>query len=892
LKKFFRHIICLVLVLVTALGYGQEGTIKGTVRGAEGILVGATVSVENKTSLTDRNGEFSFTLKAGIHSFIVTHAGYEKIVREVKTEAQITIVDFVMTPIEQMGEVVVLGSRSLIQRSNLSTPVPVDVFTFDDLVKTGRPGLTQMLNFTAPSFNSSRELLNESVTLRGLNPDQSLILLNGTRYHNMAFIQADAIRGHVGKGSVANDLNSIPFSAIEKFEILRDGATAQYGSDAIAGVINIILKKSVSNSSIQFHSGQYYKGDGENINVGIHHGISFGKSRKGFLNLSADLRYRNHTYRGGTYLGTVYTNNPIIDDSLVLARNFNRTYPSNAGNSKLKGFGILINGGYQFDNKTELFWMAAFNSRKNRFIGTFTFPKIMNFVNDSIFPNGFKSFPIQYSRDVSAIAGAKGNTKNKWYWEYSSAYGSNTGIYKPENTNNASQYYTLGKNAPTKFYTGTLVYRQLTNSVHFTKAFSKKTHRFQSFNVGYGLEWRLENYQIKEGEEAAWQNYDTLGRKAGGAVNALILHHDNVVNEFRNVLGTYVDVEMEFPDQLFLNLAGRYEYYDDFGGNLAGKMAIRYKISDRFSLRGSVSNGFRAPTMQHYFYSTTSNGVARIDGNLVAVTNGIYRNNSELAKAMGIPALEAEKSINLATGFMITFLNRISLTMDAYWIQIKDRLVHSGSFDRQSNASIDSLFRKYNLPIRQAAFFSNAINTRTQGMDIVLNTNWRLRNTKLSATLAANFTRTRLFGKIKLAENIRPDSLNTNTLFNRREKMRMEQGQPDHKIILLVQYKIGKLDFILRNTRFGKTSITSFDKSNDPSLDEFFSPKIITDISINYSLQKWVTITAGATNVFDIYPDRLKNYLNTNEGQFIYAQEASPFGFNGGYYFVSMAFNF
>jgi iron complex outermembrane receptor protein len=258
---------------------------------------------------------------------------------------------------DPLGEVVVLGSRSFIQRSNLNTTVPVDVITSKELKQTAQFSLIQMLNFTAPSYNVSRESLFEPVTLRGLGPDHLLILLNGTRYHNTAYVNNGSIKGTLGLGAVTNELSSIPFSAIEKIEILRDGASAQYGSDAIAGVMNIALKKTTGKTLINLQLGQQYKGDGENIVFGINHGITLNK--KGFLNFSGDFRYRKPTHRGGEYQGTVYYNIPVnatpavrdiivaLDNKKIEERGFNRKMPvSNDGSIQLSGLGFLINGGY------------------------------------------------------------------------------------------------------------------------------------------------------------------------------------------------------------------------------------------------------------------------------------------------------------------------------------------------------------------------------------------------------------------------------------------------------------------------------------------------------------------------------------------------------------------
>ena len=787
MAKYFLYNLLFVFQIIFSINQcaGQNGSVSGTVRGNESVLVFATVTLGNKSILTDEKGEFHFSLPPGIYTLIITHAGYQKIEEKLKVDRGINQrLEFILRPAELMDEVMI-GSRSLIQRSNLKTAVPIDVFPSKLLVQTGQTSLTQMLNFAAPSLNASRQVVNEPVTLRGLDPDQVLILVNGKRYHSMAYVNHGGVRGILGRGSVANDLNSIPFSAIEKIEILRDGASAQYGSDAIAGVINIILKKSVASTSINLHAGQFYQRDGENFSFGINQGIALRKKKlsantKGYLNLSAYFRHINPTYRGGEYKGTVYVNNVPQDDSITRARNFNRKKVSNAGSSEHTSFGVLMNGAYPVNDHMEVFWTTSINERKTIFLSPHTLPKFPARVNPALFPDGFQAKPGHNSGDVYGIAGIRGETKKQWHWEYGFTYGSNNDKYSITNTNNASQFFLLNKNAPSSFYTGTLIFQQFTNTIHLSKNLSANKDRL--LNLGFGAEWRREKFQIIEGEEASWKNYDSTLRKQGGAQNALVFQPGDAVKENRNVLGAYLDLEAEIKDRFLFDLAGRYEYYNDFGGNFAGKLAIRYKISEKFSVRSSLSNGFRAPSLQQHYYGFTTRTLTSNGGLIVPVTRGIFPNNSKVTRAFGIPSLNAETSINLGAGLITTILNRISVTVDAYWIQIKNRIVLSGNFDT-TNAQVKEILR--DIPdVDRLQFFANAINTSTQGVDIVINGNWKIKKATLLVMFGANFNRTKLFGEIKSAGKLRSDSLNNNTLFGRAERGRMEMGQPGDKIIL------------------------------------------------------------------------------------------------------------
>jgi iron complex outermembrane receptor protein len=891
-KSIFRQIIMLVFAsaVLFSFSYAQKGTVAGVVAGSDGVLPLATVSMEKYTVLTDQQGKFTISIIPGNYTLIITHSGYKKIIQQITVEAdRKTSLQVALTPDEQLGEVVVLGSRSAVKRSNLTTPVPVDVFSARQLMQTGQVSLTQMLNFSVPSINASRPIINEPITLRGLNPDQVLILVNGTRRHNMAIITPGGIRGVLGNGTVPNDLNSIPFSAIEKIEILRDGAAAQYGSDAIAGVINIVLKKSTDQTNVQLQTGQYYLGDGKNISIGISRGITLNK--KGILNVSGSFCHTAPTYRGGEFKGTVYYGYPrnathderlqikTQDDLMVATRGFNRNQTSNAGSSEHTTGGVVLNGSYPLGKKTEIFWTAIANRRKTTFNNGYTFPKDSLRVNPLLFPDGYNSHVYHYTTDISGIAGIKGEMENKIAWEYTAAYGNNTDKWYNKDVNNASQYYTLGKDAPTQFYTGTLIFGQLTNNLQVSKRFSANAK--QLLNLSWGAEWRHENFQMKEGEEASYQTYDS--RKIGG-VSGEVVPLWNTVNRNRNVTATYADLEMEFAQQWSIDVAGRYEHYSDFGSNLAGKIAARYKFSEKFTLRGSFNNGFRAPSLQQRYYSGTNiTGTSPIGEPTVSV---VFRNNSDVAKAFGVPSLQAERSLNVSGGMTAVIFNHIQMTADAYWIQIKDRIVLGGEFET-SNSVVRQILLPYP-EITAASFFSNAINTTTHGVDVVLNGHWKIQKGSLTSTLGANFTQTRLFGSIKTAANIPADSMNINTLFDRHERGRLERGQPDSKIILTLNYKLDKFGLLLRNTRFGRTAILSSNLAQKD--DETFSSKILTDFSLTYTPAIWLNLTLGANNVFNIYPDKLKDYRNTQEGRFIYSMEAVPFGYYGGYYYLSINF--
>jgi len=909
LRKIYLHIILssVIIVFANTISYSQNGIITGKVKHGAEVLQSATVTLGNQTTNTDHKGEFSFSIKPGSYTITVTHVSYNKIEQTLRVEAGSTKnFDFVMIPNDQLGEVTVFGSRSHVQRSNLNTAVPVDVFSSAQLAQTGQTSLMQMLNFTVPSLNGSMQIMTEPVTLRGLDPDHTLILLNDTRYHNIAYMNPGVPRGQLGRGSVGNDLNTIPFSAIEKVEILRDGASAVYGSDAIAGVVNTRLKESTGKTSVSLHLGQHYKGDGEKFKLGIYRGFDLNK--KGFFSFSGDMHYRNSAFRSGEYKGTVYKNIPIgtspadsiriraEDDSMIKAKDFDRMKAGNGGTTKSMSFGFLMNGAYRVKNKTELFWTGTLNYQTLTFQNNHTLPRNKALINTLLFPDGFKAITKPVTWNVSGIVGAKGIIGNDIHWKYSTAYGMNSIRYDAENTNNPSQQSTLGKNAPTNFYMGSVNYHQLTNTIHFTKNINNPGDKSNIINLGWGAEFRVEKFGMKAGEEASWKNYDATLQKMGGVTGAAqIVSGYDPLNKNRSVVCGYADLEADLNNRFLLDLATRYEHYSDFGGNLAGKMAIRYKLFNKLSLRGSLNNGFRAPSIQQRYYSAITNGI-RPGSVQSSTTRGIFNNEHEVTKVFGVPSLEAEKSLNLSGGFTSTISQHLYLTIDAYWIQIKNRIVLSGAFDRATNTEVDSLLKSSSLDgypdIQQVSFFSNAINTKTKGIDIVLHGKWKIRKAQLIGSLAANFTNTRLFGEIKKVPNLSATTANINSLFDDEQRSDVERGQPRSKIILSLNYQREKIGFIVRNTRFGENAYDFSDNGSIIRPLETFSPKIITDISICYTPRSWLSITGGANNVFNVYPDRIKNYVNTGEGRFTYALDVWQFGFMGGYYFVSMSLNF
>lgn len=904
------HLYRKALVTLSGLWYGlflyaQDGKLSGTVTNENEPLPAATVSIGNKILLTNQDGKFSFVLEPGNHIITVTHTGYTKIERSVNVEAGSTQdLYFLMTGIDQLDEVSTIGSRSLIKRDVTNRPVPIDILPAKLLQQTGQISLSQMLTFVAPSFNASREVLHEPATLRGLDPQHVLILLNGTRYHNMAWLFAGSLRGQLGRGSVGNDINSIPFSAIDEIEILRDGASAQHGSDAVAGVINIKLRKITGRTQIQLNTGQFYNSDGEKFSLGLYHGFSLGKKnqpagKQGFMALAANYRYQKPTLRGGAFEGMVYYDTARrsarekdsllqLDNSKVEERQFNRKAAvENVGNSKVESYGISLNGAYSVGEQTHIFWTATINERKTQRRLSYRLPKFRNQVNHYLYPDGFQPVSKTSSVDETIIAGIRGITQRKWSWNVTSSYGVNSVKSYASNSNNPTQTFILRDKAPTNFYSGNDIYKLLTTGINFSKRYDPRDTPIKLLNLAWGSEIRFENYISNIGEETSWKNYDPANYPQFGQG---VL--ENLINKSRNVAGAYVEIEIEPAKRLLINIGTRYEYYNDFGGNIGAKFAAIYHLFKKFSLRTSMNSGFRAPSLQQRYVMAVQLTNVNTGGSLSPRYRGIFSNDHSVAKAFGISSLTAEKSLNVSGGVTATFNKNITLTVDAYWIQIRNRIILSGSLS-SDNPDVKRILDSISgILVDHVQFFTNAINTRTRGLDIILNGNWYVPKGNLGFALAANFSKTNLFGDIEATEKLQVDTRNSNSLFNLEEQTKMRHGQPASKIILTLSAKKGKIGFKLSNTRFGNTKTAPLtNASSFIFLHESFSSKIITDASFNYDVRKWVTITLGSNNLFDVYPDPIKNYKNTSEGIYIYSPDASPFAFNGGYYYVGMSFN-
>lgn len=804
--------------------------------------------------------------------------------------------------------ITVIGSRSQTARSKLDTPAPVDTINLESLEGAGQPEVSQMVNFAAPSFNSAKQTIAngtdhiDPATLRGLGPDQTLLLLNGKRQHTTALVNVNST---VGRGSVGYDMNAVPSAAIERIEVLRDGAAAQYGSDAIAGVINIALKRNSEGVKWRNQFGMTAQGDGETYQSSVNAGFKLGGD--GFFNATLSYLNRGATDRSGRYNNTVYLASlpatrfpgtsfyvPLTpaeltrqqqDNALIAQRGFDR-FGMIVGNSKAESFSGFYNAGLPIGD-WELYSFGGWTHRDGRAAGFYRYPNGARTSNLTLFPNGFLPFIETAIDDRTLAVGIKRDVAGDWLIDLSTKYGSNQIKFDVDNSINAS----LGAATPTHFYAGLLKFEQYTTNADISKSLAGFAG-FASFNMAFGAELRFDRYGIGAGQPESYLDYNPVGTlpaqiKASGVQVFGGYRPDNAVDKGRRSIGVYADFEADVTDKLLIGSAVRYEDYSDFGGNLSGKFVGRYKLSDTFALRGGVNLGFRAPSLHQRFFSSVSTQFITVAGVNQQREVTTIRNDSDIARRLGVPSLKPEQSLSYSAGVTVNAGRTFNLTVDAYQIDIDDRIVISGRFSNTIPA-LAQFFAGTN--VTEAQFFTNAIDTRTRGLDVVA-TGFHKFNSgdKLTATLAFNLNKTEIKGG---ASGVRTPTQLTGfgeTLLNREERGRIEVNQPRSKFIGTLTYEGGPFTTRLAVTRFGQISTIA------PQLveqDQTFSPKIVTDLSVTYDFTDWGQLVVGANNLFDVYPDRVSDPRLTNDGTVPYSRFATQFGFNGASFFTGLNFKF
>ncbi len=924
-----------VFIFSFIIAWAQNGTLKGVVRDDRGPLAGASVTVAGKGigTTTNENGVYELQVAPGKYTLGISYVGYQLYNKRVDVKSNETSVQDVAMQSSALGEeIVITGSRSQ-GRSKLSTPSPVDVIPISQVLNDiGQVDLNQIINFIAPSFQSSRQTIADGTDhvdpaqLRGLGTDQVLVLVNGKRRHQSALVN---VNGTVNRGQVSTDMSAIPATSIERIEILRDGAAAQYGSDAIAGVINLVLKKSTGLLDANVSYGQYitrydknfalYKitnktddpsvkaRDGENFQASLGYGFDIGK---GYLNLTGEYITREATNRTGTYTGAVYPNVNGVnrDDSLLGVNGLTRNlFDMHVGNSAMKGGAIMYNFGYPVNDRSEFYLFGGYSKKRGRGAGVYRYPSSILgnakvYAPDvfTLYPNGFLPEIVSDISDFSTAVGFR--TKfNQWNFDISNTYGINKFDFGVENSVNYTQFALAG-NKQTTFDAGGVKFWQNTVNADI----SRKYDVAAGLNIAAGAEYRVDAFGIRSGEEASYKNYDVPSGATNGAQVFAGFVNPGGDDKTRNAKAVYLDIELDATNKFLITGALRFENYSDFGSTLNYKLASRYKFSEAFTLRGSWSSGFRAPSMQQRFYAKTNTLFVSQGGNLVPIQAGTFTNDSEPAQILGIPKLKEETSHNYSIGFAAKPFTGFEVTVDAYQIDIDNRIVLTNNF----SGGNDTLLKKQldAVGAGTANFFTNAIDTRARGLEAVLSYNKSfLSKHSLRTTLAMTF----IDNEVKKGADGRPiihssailvNSGQLANYFNREDQSRAEVTNPKNKISLTFNYKYDKFGAMLRFVNFGK--VQYLDPSINPdsshkfpvnaftgqpeTLDQEFSAKTVTDLSLSYQLTPEFGITVGANNLFDVYQDMHTHSGNMSLGRFPFSRRVQQMGFNGAYYFARL----
>ncbi|WP_452227823.1 TonB-dependent receptor [Lacinutrix sp. MEBiC02404] len=888
-------LIFLVISLFTFSAFSQNKVkITGKISDQFGSLPGAKISIEgsNTSTTSDVNGDYVLNIEEGDVIIHVAFIMYKTATKSVHVNAGEEVVfDFILETGFSIEQPVSLGSRAE-PSSVLKTTAPVDIISPQDITNSPQIELSHILHYLVPSFHSTNQTISDGTdhidpaTLRGFGPDQILVLVNGKRRHNSSLLN---VNGTVGKGTVGTDFNAIPVASIERIEILRDGATSQYGSDAIAGVINIILKKQTQSIDVQGRAEQTTAGDGFTTYFSANFGFEVGK--KGFINITGEYRNREAYNRAGDYNGLVYSNDPDEDADLIAANNF---YGQNEysgkrvmeiGNASTQNLALSFNGEFPISNNSLFYFHGGRNYREGKSKGFYRFPKEIDRVVLELFPNGFSPEILTDIQDDAISLGFKGE-KNNWKLDFSHTIGINTLDYTVNNSNNAS----LGITSPRTFYSGGFSYKQNTSNLDISRGYDW----LSGVNIAFGGELRVENYNIIAGEEDSYLDgnntyIDSDGIEQQSIAGAQVfpgIQPENELSRFRTNSSGYIDVEVNTSKETLLKATARYEAYNDFGAQFVWKLSGRYKISKDLNFRLGLSTGFRAPSLHQVYFQSISTQF--IDGEIVQV--GTFNNESAVAKeAFQIKNLKPELSNHFNAGFSGKLAEKLSFTADYYNIKIKDRIVLSGRFDEGYEATLEPF------NVGAAQFFSNAIDTKTIGLDVAVHYKNKIGNGELNASLAGNLKQTEVIALNKVSDFLEGQE---STLFNREDIARVEFGQPNYKVNSIISYHFDKYRIQLGNTFFGKVKYVNAEDGIQENwvLNEFsgeletrdqtFSSKLVTDLALSYTFEKICNITLGGTNIFNVYPDKHTHAANTENGNFIYSRRVQQFGVKGSNYYV------
>ena len=828
---------------------------------------------------TDYEGGFTIKVKEGA-TLIFSYVGYSTIEKSASDSNLAITLD--ESGGQVLNDVVVVGSRNT-KRTVVNSAVPIDVINVKDVTtQSGKLEINELLQYVAPSFNANKQSGSDGAdhvdpaSLRGMGPDQTLVLINGKRRHQSSLINLFGTRG---RGNTGTDLNAIPAASIKRIEILRDGAAAQYGSDAIAGVINIVTNDNVNEltGSVTYGvfntnaKGDFLPGtpntkgfrldqdgngnsygkdqnfDGGSVKIAANYGTSIG-SKGGFVNVTGEFLNKNKTLR------------PSYD------------FRKGFGDAEIQGVNLFANLAIPISDKTEFY---AFGGSNFRNTDAYAFTRNDGErVVEAIYPGGYTPRITSKINDNSIAAGIRTETSGGWKLDFSNTLGQNKFQYDIKGTLNAS----LEENSPTEFDAGGHSLLQNTTNFDISKNYADV---MSGFNIAFGTEFRVEQFKIFAGEEGSYTTYDTNGQpitdpttqsapidpvsgepRPGSSQGFPGYSPANEVNESRTNFSLYTDAELDVTEGFMVSGAVRFENYSDFGSTLNGKLASRLKLSDHINMRGSISTGFRAPSLAQVYYNLRFTNFNASGATEVLLAP----NDSPVTRAFGIEKLNEEKALNGSLGFTGTF-GDFTATVDGYYIKVKDRIVLTGYFDASS----------LNLGVSEAQFFANGVDTSTHGLDLVFSWKKTYDFGNIGATLVGNINDMKI-------DEVKNGDLDADTFFGKREKAFLLASAPDSKFGLNLTYSKNKFDGGLAFTRFSKVVLVDYADE-----DDVYNPRLVTDLTLGYRINKNLKLSIGSNNLFNVYPTKQDEQGNTEAGGY---WDAVQMGFSGAYYYARLGFNF
>lgn len=879
MKRFLieRSMTTLLLVMMSACIALAQTTISGVVKDETGeSLIGVSVQVKGSSvgTATDFDGSFSLDVPQEVGTLVFSSIGF--VTQEVGYSGSMSNMMITLSQdANKLDDIVVTGSRGK-PRTILGSPVPIDNINAAELRSSGQTTVDQMLNFKVPSYNSSNQAISDATAhfdpseLRNLGPSRTLVLVNGKRKNQSALVY---VNDTPGKGEVGTDMKAIPAAAIERVEVLRDGAAAQYGSDAVAGVINIVLKDDAQRGSISAAAGITTQGDGLNFVLDANKGFALGDN--GYINLTGSFYTQDATNRAGEPGGDGLFGVIFGDDAIL-----NGTHPwiqanpdlgMTIGQPKYTKLSALANFGTSYGESGEFYGTIGYTRRDGESYALYRAPYWITDDAGLLTPdgeayNGFQPTFETAVNDYTAILGTRNNIGG-WDTDLSVTLGGNDVAYTIGNTINPS----LLPNSPTEFDAGAYAFDNIIGNLDISKQFGDAT-------LSLGTELRSESFEVVAGQEESYVN--------GGAQSFPGLQPSNELDESRNNIGVYAGLDYDVSENTLIGGAVRFENYSDFGSNVSWKLNARQHFADKNgAIRASVSTGFRAPSL-HQIY--LSNVQTLVSGGTVS-NQGTFNNVSPVIKGLGVPALDAETSFNVTAGITYKFTPEFSFSADYYNIAVDNRVLFTGEIgfdgdDANTNPVEQILIDN---SVTSIKYFVNALDTRTQGLDLVLNYN----------SSSWDFV-----GSLNLNETtIENDEISSPgvvgevgyDIFNRKEQSRVTSARPKTKALVGITYKMDNgLRVSLNNTYFGEVT---WQHASDPGKDQTFAGKVITDLIVGYKVNEDMGLNLTVNNLFNVYPDVIDtkgDFVTDLGGRFKYPWEVNQFGFMGTIVKAGFNYNF